>query len=92
MVDETATQTIFQRVLGPFPCCFTVITVTLKFAIHSYLRQAIIVAGESPGVKANVWECSLEVNEFELQSRSYVHFRTNTQGKGLKPFIHSAMS
>ena len=27
------------------------------------------------------------VSEFELQSRYYVHFRTNTIGKGMKPLI-----
>ena len=26
------------------------------------------------------------VSEFELQSRYYVHFRTNTIGKGMNPF------
>ena len=31
------------------------------------------------------------VNEFELQSRYYVHFRTNTLGKGMNPFILQAM-
>ena len=27
---------------------------------------------------AKVLDCSLEVSEFELQSRNYVHFQTNT--------------
>ena len=27
------------------------------------------------------------VSEFELQSRYYVHFRTNTLGKGMNPLI-----
>ena len=31
------------------------------------------------------------VSEFELQSRYYVHFRTNTLGKGMNPLILSAM-
>ena len=31
------------------------------------------------------------VSEFELQSRDYVHFRANTLGKGLNPFILPAM-
>ena len=31
------------------------------------------------------------VNEFELQSRYYVHFRKNTLGKGMNPLILSAM-
>ena len=31
------------------------------------------------------------VNEFELQSRYYVHFWTNTLGKGMNPLILRAM-
>ena len=27
-------------------------------------------------------DCGIIVSEFELQSRNYVHFRTNTLGKG----------
>ena len=36
-------------------------------------------------------DCNLEVNKFELQSRYYVHFRTNTLGKGMNPLILPAM-
>ena len=32
---------------------------------------------------ANVLYCDIVVSEFELQSRYYVHFRTNTHEKGL---------
>ena len=28
-------------------------------------------------------DCSLEVNEIELQSRYYVHFQSNTIGNGI---------
>ena len=31
------------------------------------------------------------VREFELQSRYYIHFRTNILGKGMNPFILPAM-
>ena len=31
---------------------------------------------------ANVLDCDIVVREFELQSCYYVHFRTNTLGKG----------
>ena len=37
---------------------------------------------------ANVQDCDPEVNEFELQSRYYVHFRTNNLGKGMNPLFH----
>ena len=37
-----------------------------------------------------VLNCSLEVSEFEIQSRYYVHFRTNTFGKGIElPYLSS---
>ena len=29
----------------------------------------------------------LEINKFEIQSRYYVHFRTNSLGKYVNPFI-----
>ena len=31
------------------------------------------------------------VCEFEIQSRYYIHFRTNTYGKGMNPLILLAM-
>ena len=31
------------------------------------------------------------LRKFELQPRSYVHFRTNTIGKGMKPLILLSM-
>ena len=39
------------------------------------------------GLVANVLDCDIVVNEFELQSCCYVHFLTNTLGKGMKPLI-----
>ena len=30
------------------------------------------------GIMGKVLDCSLEVSEFELQQRYYIHFRTNT--------------
>ena len=34
---------------------------------------------------ANMLDCNLEVNEFELQSPHYVSFRTNTLEKDISP-------
>ena len=42
-----------------------------------------IVLGSPQGVVAKVLDCGLEVNEFKLKSGSYVHFQTNTLGKGM---------
>ena len=32
-------------------------------------------------------EAGIVVSEFELQSRYYVHIRTNTPGRGMNPLI-----
>ena len=50
-------------------------------------------SGEGPrGVKVKSLDCKNVVSEFELQSRYYVHFRTNTLGGGMTPLILPAMS
>ena len=43
------------------------------------------------GVMVKVMNCGVEVREFVLQSRYYVHFRANTLGKGMNPLILPAM-
>ena len=37
--------------------------------------------GNPRGVVVNMLDCDIVVSEFELQSHSYVHFRTNTLEK-----------
>ena len=44
------------------------------------------MCGSPHGVVAEL-DCGLEVNEFDLQSRNNVHFRINTLGQGMNPFI-----
>ena len=39
------------------------------------------------GVMVKALDCEIVVSEFELQSHYYVHFRTNTLGKGMNLFI-----
>ena len=41
----------------------------------------------SRGVMVKAMHCGIVVREFVLQSRYYVHFRTNTLGKGMNPLI-----
>ena len=36
---------------------------------------------------ANVLDFGLEINEFKLQSGSYIHFRTNTLEEGMYPLM-----
>ena len=43
-------------------------------------------AEKSPrDVMVKVLDCDQKVSGFELQSRYYVHFRTNILGKGINP-------
>ena len=42
-------------------------------------------------VVVNVLGWGIVVSEFELQSCYYVHFRTNTLGKGMNPLVLLAM-
>ena len=36
---------------------------------------------------ANMMDCDIVVSEFKLQSNYYIHFRTNTLGKGMNSLI-----
>ena len=47
--------------------------------------------GCSRGVMVKAIDCGIIVSEFELQSRYYVHFRTNSFGKGKNANILRAM-
>ena len=41
----------------------------------------------SRGVMVKAMDCGIVVSEFELQSRYYIHFQTNTLGKGMNALI-----
>ena len=45
------------------------------------------VLGTSCSMMVKVQNCGLKVHEFEPESSYYVHFRTNTLGKGMNPLI-----
>ena len=64
----------------------------IYFSINNRGLQ-IMEVGKPPWVVANVLDCGIEVSEFVLQSRYYVHFRTNTFGKDMNstPLILPAM-
>ena len=49
------------------------------------------LSGCPRGVMLKAMDCGTVVSEFVLQSRYYVHFRTNTFGKGMNPLILPAM-
>ena len=47
--------------------------------------------GDSPrGVMGKILDTGLEVSKFKLES-CYVYFQANNLGKGMNPFIPSAM-
>ena len=55
-------------------------------------KQSCLGFGECPrGVMVKAMHTGIIVGEFELQLRYYVHFRTNTHGKGMNPLILPAM-
>ena len=63
-----------------------------KYLLPVILREGRInlsVAKKKKMVKA--MDCGIVVREFVLQSRYYVHFRTNILGKGMNPLIPLAM-
>ena len=43
------------------------------------------------GIMVKALDCGILVSEFEFQSCSYVHFRTNSQGKGMNHLILPVM-
>ena len=51
----------------------------------------MICGGCPRGVMVKAMDCEIIVTEFELLLRNYVHFRTNTLGKGMNPLILPAM-
>ena len=42
-------------------------------------------------VMVKAMDCEIVVSEFELQSRYYIHFLTNTLGKGMNSLILPAI-
>ena len=43
------------------------------------------------GVVVNMMDCNIILSEFELQSQDYVHFQTNSFGKGMNLVIPTSM-
>ena len=37
----------------------------------------------------SVLNCGLKVSKFKLQSCHYIHFQTNSLGKGMNIFVHT---
>ena len=52
----------------------------------------LVTSGSLRGLIAKVLDSDLEISEFELQSRCYIDFRTNTLGKGMISLIPPVMA
>ncbi len=55
--------------------------------ISSVYTAFDLFRGSTRDVVANLLDCDIVVSEFKLQSCYYIHFRTNTLGKGMNPLI-----
>ena len=49
--------------------------------------RSFIRVGSLWGMMAKVFDCNLKVSEFKFKSCCYVHFWTNSFGKGMNPLI-----
>ena len=51
----------------------------------------VIIVGENPfGIVANMLDCNIVINKSENQLYYYIHFKTITFGKGMKPLFPSS--
>ena len=50
-------------------------------------EKSFFCGGVGSCVMAKALDCRFEVSEFELQSRYYIHFQTNTLGRGMNLII-----
>ena len=57
----------------------------------SFFLSVFLMGGSPHGVMVKAMKCGIVVREFVFQSRYYVHFRSNTLGKGMNPLILPAM-
>ena len=78
-----------SKVLGP-PQKFLFLILKVLFLMkqvkyHNGFRKCPL------GVIVKAMDSRIIVSEFELQLRYYIHFQTNTIGKGMNPLIHPAM-
>ena len=67
-----------------------VVTIALGGFVTDQMRYNLEM-GCPRGVMVKAMDSGIVVREFVLQSRYYVHFRTNTLGKGMNPLILPAM-
>ena len=88
MVEISRPQKILPKALKVFKRTTSIIA---TFNTLKRKSEYQIFRGCPRGVIVKAMDCGIVVREFVLQSRYYVHFRANTLGKGMNPFILSAM-
>ena len=59
--------------------------------IYIYIHKYKCIVGCPHGVMVKAMDGGIIASEFELQSRYYIHLRTNTLGKDMNPLILPAM-
>ena len=84
MKDDPCTQVAFQEDTMWLVQC--VIKFVSRFLVSKDIR------GCPCSVMVKALDCGIVVREFELQSRHYIHFRTNTLGEGMNLLILPSMS
>ena len=62
-----------------------VLSAHLGYDMYIHIYVCACLFDFSHGVMVKALEYGIVVSEFELQSRYYVHFRTNTLAKGMNP-------
>ena len=69
-----------------------ILPINVQVKINPNFSLYLCVCGGGPhGIMVKTMDSGIVVSEFELKSHYYIHFRTNTLGKGMKPLILPAM-
>ena len=80
----------FKKVIIILSKQFITVVITNNLSTVIWYQIYFLIQGESHGVVENVMDWYIVVSEFELQSRYYNHFLTNTLGKMHEPAYHSS--
>ena len=76
----------FHTNLSILPCLFQSL-----WPVHPMVFLKCLSRRCLCGVMVKMLDCTIVVSKFKLQPCYYVHFRTNTLGKGMNPLILPAM-
>ena len=72
-------------------CIYIVVHISFFLSFFITCSYSILMEGVLRVLMIKELDWGIVVSGFELQSRYYVHFRTNTLGKGMNSFIRPAM-